>query len=167
MNEAELKKYLLMHFGKDFQVREEVEGHFLVDGSKVIIDFLMYPREHMLDRGFHAGWFGVEVKSPEKNGSQKGLQVAWQAITYSQSEFNNNRPAFVLIYPPLAEFLGGQLHAYNVMCLLQKANVGYIEIDEKKAQWRIKFGANAYFYSDKGLSKTPTIATKRNVGSWK
>lgn len=138
-----------------------------MDGSKVIIDFLMYPKKHLLDKGFHAGWFGVEVKAPGNDGAKKGLQVAWQAITYSQSEFDDIRPNFVLIYPPLAEFLGGQHEAYHVMCLLQKANVGYIEINEKRGQWKIKFGANAYFYSDKGLSKTPTIATKRNVGSWK
>jgi len=173
MNEDELKAYLLQHIAADFTVAAEVKGHFLVDGSEVVIDYLMSPKPALRERGFAPNWFGVEVKSPDKEGAKKGLQVAWQAITYSQSEFEDSRvgqrirPAFVLIYPPLSEFFGSQSEAYHIVCLLQKANVGYIEINHHKTQWRIKFGANAFFYSDTGLSKTPTISTKRHVGSWR
>ena len=167
MNEGELKVYLLKHFAQDFEVRAEVEGRFLVDDSKVVIDYLVHPKPALIEKGFVPAWFGVEVKSPEGEGAKKGLQVSWQAIIYSQSEFDGVRPAFVLIFPPLAEFFGTPERAYYVVCLLQKANVGYIEIDEKKRKWKVKFGANAYFYSDRGLSKTPNVGIKRHVGSWK
>ena len=167
MTEDELKRYLLSYLAKDFIVRSEVEGRFLVDGSGVVIDYLIYPKQNLIEHGFVAKWFGTEVKSPDNEGAKKGIQVAWQAITYSQSEFESIRPAFVLIFPPLAEFFGTQLEAYHVLCLVQKANVGYIEINSVKKSWKIKFGANAYFYSDRGLSKTPNVSTRRHIGSWK
>jgi hypothetical protein len=173
MNESELKRYFLRNLAKDFTVHDEVTGRFLVDGTKVIVDYLLYPKSNLIEKGFVSEWFGVEIKSPITEGAKKGLQVAWQAITYSQSEFSdvrigqNIRPAFVLIFPPLSEFFGNRQDAYYVMCLLQKANVGYIEIDEQKGKWKIGFGANIYFYSDRGLSKTPNVSVKRHVGSWK
>jgi len=167
MNEDELKSYLLKHFAQGFEVRVEVEGRFLVDDSKVVIDYLMRPKPDLVEKGFVPAWFGVEVKSPEGEGAKQGLRVAWQAITYSQSKFDGVRPAFVLIFPPLAEFFSTPGEVYYVVCLLQKANVGSIEIDGKKKKWKVKFGSNAYFYSDRGLSKTPNVGIKRHVGSWR
>jgi hypothetical protein len=166
MDEPQLKSYLLQHFGKDFTVRDEVDGSFLVDGTPVEIDYLMYPSEKLIEQGFVKEWFGVEVKAIGE-GPKKGLQVAWQSITYSQSKFDGIRPAFVLIYPPITEFFGAHINGSYIKMLLQKANVGYIEINKFSKVWKIMFGANSYFYSDMGLSKTPNIATKRNVGSWK
>lgn len=166
MNENQLKSYLLEHFGKDFIVRDEVEGRFLVDGTPVFIDYLMYPKPNLIEKGFANEWFGIEVKEPGGD-AKKGVQVAWQAITYSQSEFDGIRPAFVLIFPPITDFFRTEADGYYIKVLLQKANVGYLEINKFDKKWKIKFGANSYFYSDSGLSKTPTIATKRNVGSWK
>ncbi|WP_446010529.1 hypothetical protein [Candidatus Electrothrix sp.] len=166
MNEPKLKSYMLDCFGKDFIVREEVAGNFIVDNTPVIIDYLMYPSEDLIDRGFEKQWFGVEVKVPGSD-AKKGLQVSWQAITYSQSLFDGIRPVFVLIFPQITDFFRTPSDAYYVKTLLQKANVGYVEVNERSKTWKIMFGANVYFYSDRGLSKTPTIATKRNVGSWK
>ena len=82
------------------------------------------------------------------------------------STFNGKRPPFIVLFPALDDFFGGAQYAYNVVTLLQKANVGYFVFNDKKRTWQIKFGANGYFYSDRGLSKTPNVATKRNVGSW-
>jgi hypothetical protein len=174
MNESDLKSCFVEHFTKDFTVIDEVPGRFLVDGSKVAIDYFLYPKPDLIAKGFVAEWFGVEVKSPDREGAKKGLRVAWPAITYRQSEFEDHRigqdkirPAFVLIYPPLANFLGSQREAYYIVCLLQKANVGYVEIDAQKGRWHIRFGANSYFHSERSLSKTLNVSTKRNVGSWK
>jgi len=166
MDETQLKSYLLQHFGKNFIVRDEIKGNFLVDGTPVIIDYLMYPNKELIEKGFVKEWFGVEVKAIGE-GAKKGLQVAWQAITYSQSKFDGIRPAFVLIYPPITEFFGAQINGSYIRMLLQKANVGYIEINNFNKAWKIIFGANPYFYSDIGLGKTPNAATKRNIGSWK
>ena len=166
LNESQLKSYLLEWFGKDFIIKTEVEGKFLVDNTPVRIDYLMYPNESLINKGFEKQWFGVEVKTPGED-AKKGVQVSWQAITYSQSNFGGIRPAFVLIFPRLIDFFRCPSDGYYVSTLLQKANVGSITINERRRSWKITFGANVYFYSDKGLSKTPTIATKRNVGSWK
>ena len=61
MNEDEYKAYLMDHFGKDFKVREEVEGRFLVDGTKVIIDYLMYSKQHLLKNGFQPDLFAIRL----------------------------------------------------------------------------------------------------------
>ena len=174
MNENGLKNCFVEHFTEDFTVIDEVPGRFVVDGSKVVIDYFLYPKPNLITKGFVPEWFGVEVKSPDRDGAKKGLRVAWQAITYSQSEFEDHRigqdkirPSFVLIYPSLANFFGSQQEAYYLVCLLQKANVGYVEIDARRGRWNIRFGANSYFHSERGLSKTPSVSTKRNVGSWK
>ena len=126
----------------------------------------MYPNSNLIEQGFVNKWFGVEVKAPGDD-AKKGLQVAWQSITYSQSKFDDIRPAFVLIFPTITDFFRTPADGYYVKVLLQKANVGYIEINKFQNSWKIMFGANSYFYSDQGLSKTPSIATKRNVGSWR
>jgi hypothetical protein len=173
MNEETLKTNLLTHIASDFIVHDEVTGRFLVDNTKVIIDYMLYPRPNLIERGFAPTWFGIEVKSPDGEGGKKGLRVSWQAITYSQSVFSdarvgrNVRPAFVLIYPPLFVFFGSELSVYYLKCLLQKANVGYMQIDAERNRWKIGFGANSYFSSERGLSNTPNVALNRHVGSWK
>lgn len=165
MDETELKAYLVKRLQFDFEIVPEVPGSFLVDGTRVVIDYLFHPRPHLVERGFEDGWFGVEVKSPQ-GGQAKGLRVAWQAITYSMSEFNGKRPPFIVLYPSLDAFFGSASDAYRIKTLLQKANVGYFVLEPQSRAWRIKFGAGLYFHSDTGLSKTPNIATKRNVGTW-
>lgn len=96
---------MLEWFGKDFIFREEVSGNFIVDNTSVIIDYLMYPKNNLIEMGFEKQWFGVEVKAPGKD-AKKGIQVSWQAITYSQSKFDGIRPVFVLIFPKITDFFG-------------------------------------------------------------
>jgi hypothetical protein len=167
MNEENLKCQFIEAINKDFEIKSDVVGSFLVDNSRVIIDYLLLPKSHLIEKGFRPNWFGVEVKSPDGEGAKKAIRVAWQAITYSQSEFEGSRPDFVLIYPPLSTFFHKPNDAYYLTCMLQKANVGYLETNPKTKKWKIKFGANLYFSSDSGLSNTPNAGIKRHVGSWK
>jgi hypothetical protein len=167
MTENELKKELCRSLESDFEIKAEVAGNFIVDGSKVVIDYLLFPKEHLINKGFKPSWFGVEVKSPNGEGAKKAIRLAWQAITYSQSKFEGERPDFVLVYPPLSEFFKKPQDAYYLVCMLQKANVGYIELRPEKKKWKIKFGANLHFSSDRGSSNTPNAGIKRHVGTWK
>jgi hypothetical protein len=167
MNEQELKIQFVSAMECDFLIKKDVPGQFLVDKTKVIVDYLLFPKSHLVQKGFSPKWFGVEVKSPDGEGAKKAIRVAWQSITYSQSEFEGCRPEFVLIYPPLANFFEKPGDAYYLVCMLQKANVGYMEINPEKNRWKIKFGANLYFSSENGLSSTPNAGLKRYVGSWK
>ena len=160
MDETELKAYLVKRLRFDFEIVPEVPGSFLVDGTRVVIDYLFHPRPHLVERGFEDGWFGVEVKSPQ-GGQAKGLRVAWQAITYSMSEFNGKRPPFIVLYPSLDAFFGSASDAYRIKTLLQKANVGYLSrsLDVLEDRQQVSF-------SQIQAHKTPNIATKRNVGTW-
>ncbi len=167
MNEEEIKDQFEHFVRPNFDIRLNVPGCFLVDSSKVVIDYLLFPKQHLIDKGFTPNWFGVEVKSPDGKGEKKAIRVAWQAITYSQSEFDGVRPIFILIYPALHEFFSQPREAYYLVCMLQKANVGYFEISPEKKTWKIKFGANVHFSSYTGISKTPNAGLKRHVGTWK
>ena len=163
VTETDYKGELVERLKSDFDFRFEVPGMFLVDGTQVIIDILAHPKPHLIERGFIAQWFGVEVKLP--TGEKQMLRVAWQAITYSMSEFNGIRPAFVLIYPPLDTFSYDQAQLYLLRSLLQKSNVGEFVLND--AYWRISFTANYYFDSRRGITKIAGLGTKRHVGTWR
>ena len=167
MTENELKLQLCSSLESEFEIKAEVPGNFLIDGSRVVIDYLLFPKEPLISKGFKPSWFGIEVKSPEGEGPKKAIRLAWQAITYSQSKFEGERPAFILVYPPLSEFFKKTQDAYYLVCMLQKANVGYLELRPEKQIWKIKFGANLHFSSDKGASNHSNAGIKRHVGTWK
>ncbi|MBC8434394.1 MAG: hypothetical protein H8D96_21000 [Desulfobacterales bacterium] len=187
MNEITLKKILHRALNNDFVVRPDVKGRFLVDNSPVEIDFLIYPRDHLINNGFEKFWIGVEVKSPDvKEPVKQGLKVAWQAITYAQSAFTdignlltieNIRPSFVLIYPPIWEFFPkikavgprNNYYEYNqsylLNSLIQKGNVGNMVLDKDLQNWEIEFSGSQYYYSTKnGRSKIINLGTKKHVG---
>ena len=166
----------------DFEVEEEVPGRFLLDNTHVRIDFLLRPRQHLIDRGVASDWFGLEVKSPlTTDPKKKGLQVAWQALTYAQSQFGDRRPAFVAIYPPIWEFFpvakvlneSTSRHydfseAHWLKCFLQKANVGSFVVLPKQRGWRIEFGAGSTRMSSyNGPSKITNVGIRKVVGTWK
>jgi hypothetical protein len=77
MNEPELKAAFAHAIERDFIIKTDVPGRFLVDDSEVVIDYLLYPRPHLIERGFKPNWFGVEVKSPEGEAAKKAIRVAW------------------------------------------------------------------------------------------
>ena len=187
MNENALKKSFQKTLHKDFIIKPDVKGRFLVDNTKVEIDFLIYPLDHLVEKGFEKLWIGIEVKSPYvKEPVKQGLKVAWQAITYAQSaftdlnsqpKFENLRPNFVLIYPPIWDFfpkikaLGPNDNVYDcnqsylLNSLVQKANVGNLVIDKDFSNWKIEFSGSQFYYSTrKGRSKILNLGTKKHVG---
>ena len=103
-DEPRLKEVIADRLSIDFDIRAEVEGQFIVDGTSVFIDYLLFPKPALVEKGFVEDWVGLEVKHP-KNGDNKPIKFAWQCITYSQSKFNNRRPPFVLMFPSITFFL--------------------------------------------------------------
>jgi hypothetical protein len=187
MDEIALKKNFEKVMHKDFLIKSDVKGRYLVDGSCVEIDFLIFPLAHLCKRGFENFWIGIEVKSPNvKEPVKQGLKVAWQAITYAQSEFThlkaepiieNIRPAFVLIYPPIWEFFprikaigpNDNHYDYNqsylLNSLIQKGNVGNLVVNEDRLNWKIEFSGSQYYYStQKGRSKILNLGIKKHAG---
>lgn len=166
-NETDYKKEFESLIKEDFTFEKEVDGRFLVDGSAVKIDYLIRAKPHLQDMGFTDESIGVEVKTPVDKGNRM-VKLAWQAITYSQSEFQGKRPPFILIYPWLSNFSASK-HKRDGMVLLssllQKSNVGTIEF-KRNGAWKIHSTGVNYFDSIRGLSPTPNGLLKRYVGSW-
>jgi len=175
MDESTLKEIVRASLAPHFLLREEVKGSWLVDGTSVIIDFLLYPKPHILRMGFDPVAVGCEVKSPDTvEPWKKGKRLAWQALTYAQSTFDGIRPAFVVTYPPLEEFFvsersehdnelqGAAGHALS--SFLQYANVGSLILEE--SNWEIRFGSQRYFSKKRGKGKIKNLGTKRIVGSF-
>lgn len=179
MHEDELKKIVKNILAEHFVIQEEVRGSHLISGEKVIIDFLIFPKPTLTDRGFEEFWIGLEVKSPRvKEADKNGLKLAWQAITYSHSEFDEIKPALILVYPPIMEFFpeitvlnetNGKNHkyneGYNVARLLQRANVGDLKI-YKNNEWSISFASMQYYFSsNKGRGNVKNVGFTKQIGS--
>lgn len=166
-DETECKLKFESLIQEDFTFEREVDGRFLVDGSAVRIDYLIRAKLHLQDKGFTAEAIGVEVKTPVDKGNRMA-KLAWQAITYSQSEFYGKRPPFILIYPWLSSFAASKHKKDGLILLtslLQKSNVGTIDF-KPNGSWRIHSTGVNYFDSVRGLSSAPNGLLKRYVGSW-
>ncbi len=166
-----LHQKILRCMGKDFFIMQEVSGFFLVDNSKVRMDFLARPKSHLVENGFDDNWFGIEAKvfRPPKDGSGKLNKLAWQSTTYSQSKFaipdGAVRPMFVLMC--IEGDITDEYHANHwksIVNFLQYANVGRLEVKDFH-EWKIDFNA-LYFSSSKGKGKS-NVGLNRYSGSWK
>lgn len=105
MPEKELHNYFYETVKDDFFTAHEVSGICKVDipgfmNKEVIADFLLYPRQHLIDAGFADTWFGVEIK----RGKQQAADGACQAFWYNLSKFEIKgkiiTPGFSLYYKP-------------------------------------------------------------------
>jgi hypothetical protein len=186
MTEQDVKKQIRELLSPDFYIKEEVWGQHMVDGARVRIDFLVMPKIPLINRGFDKwiggdAWIGIEAKGCDEEGDPaKGIQLAWQAVTYANSVFGEcGRPPFVLVCPPLWNFLhsfAGSNGSQLFLDFLQKANVGVLDIltdrwtlqrNDGVPVWRMKFGSNViYWDSVMGMGHIAHAAVKRNVGSW-
>lgn len=170
MNEATLKATLLEGLSEDFKILEEVGGSNLIEGKHVRIDLLLYPKPHLVARGFDPGWFGIEVKDIDflrPHASQKTRRLFWQSITYAQSMFKVDRkekirPNFVLVY--VDEEPTDRSYWRELLSFGQYANVGQLYLDSYLG-WGIKFGGGGYYSKKYGRSRIKNLGTKRYVGS--
>jgi len=99
--EQELKDKFRSIAKNDFEILSDVRGSYLLQEKEVVLDFMLYPKLHLLESGFEQAWFGVEVKHFDNlHVTGKMSRFLWQCITYAQSVFQvkgkAERPAFVL-----------------------------------------------------------------------
>lgn len=88
MSESGLHRHFYEAMTQDFYTAHEVAGdcfmaHPAREQQKIKADFLLYPRQHLLDIGFADTWFAVEIKTaktPVVNGFR-------QAFAYTMSSF--------------------------------------------------------------------------------
>jgi hypothetical protein len=180
--EERLQKRLLNLVQNDFKIYSQVVGRNLIfQDEEVRIDFLLYPKQHLLDKGFDPVWFGIEVKHFGKLGETgKMSRFVWQCITYAQSEFEVNnqtiRPAFVLGYSDVEEVNKDSEREYlsqwiGMLRLAGLAKVGvFQEIKPSDYRpnggWSIVFSSSTYFTFSKGeYSRKNYNIFKINIGN--
>ena len=180
--EPELKRDLVALLANDFEIVPEAEGHWPLDGSKCLLDFLLRPKPHIVEMGFRAAAFGVEVKSPISSESvKKLLDCVLQSYTYTLCEFSGVRPDFALIYPEVQYFFdydfqkkykgaeGSKYKAEEVKIvrrIMQRANVGELAMSQHN-RYEIRFAASRYFDPIRGQTRVENLGTTRRVGSRK
>ncbi|WP_428569002.1 MAG: hypothetical protein ACP59X_10375 [Solidesulfovibrio sp. DCME] len=182
MDESFYHQQIVSSLANDFIIHEQVEGVFPIDNIKVIIDFIIYPKNHLIENGFEPIYIGVEVKSPSsKDPESKFIDAVWQAHTYSLSSFGGKHLAFVLLYPPIEDFINLELVKENIFQstnvekqtfrvtverIAQRANVGFLKIEN--SFWKIFFSGRCSYYTSKyGKNKIKNIGSVRYVGNTK
>ena len=176
MSEPVLKDAFVRDFSKDFTIHKDVPGKSAVEEMSVVIDFLIKPKQHLIDRGFDNDWVGVEVKHLKSYKLSEINALAWQSLSYAQSRFNVDsmqvRPMFVLMHTNLSLNLqnsksnGIPEDSSGVISFVERGNVGWIERDPKYT-WRIGFGSHGYFNIKYGRAAIATLGIKRNAGNVK
>lgn len=166
-SEAELKEWLVSHLSEDFDLHPEVPGRHMAECVRVQIDYLAYPKPHLLDAGFAAVFFGIEVKllDPTNGFSRKAARGLWQAVSYTDAEFHLAgaavRPKFALLFSNLSfvgelrllDRLGQKLENdwalwRGLLQLANHANVGTLEIKGARdawTGWKMAFSGGTYF----------------------
>lgn len=174
MSEETLKLSFLRNFISDFDIQSNVAGQSMVEPKQVVIDFLIKPKQHLIDRGFDNDWIGVEVKHLNSYKLSEINALAWQSLSYAMSRFNVGekqiRPLFVLMHANLSLNLQNAKKNYipddsaGVISFVERGNVGWIERDPKYT-WRIGFGSHGYYNVKYGRAAIQSIGIKRNVGN--
>lgn len=166
-SEAEIKEWFELRLSKDFHISREVYGRHLAENVQVRIDYLLKARKHLVDAGFEASPFGVEVKyfSQEAGFTHKTSRGIWQTISYNDCEFyveeGSVKPKFSLIFSNLSfqeelqlvknfgfEFENDKFEWRGMLHLANHANVGCLNVKGSRDQyhgWEIQFVGGTYF----------------------
>jgi len=88
-DEEELKEWFEAQFCEDFVVHKDVKGTHKTIDKNVYIDYVLFPKAHLVAAGFESCHLGVEVKyfSQEENFTHKTSTGIWQAISYNDCGF--------------------------------------------------------------------------------
>lgn len=88
-NERELKTWFKNKFNADFYIYAEVPGVHVAENKDVLIDYILIPKEHLVQEGFEPCHFGVEVKyfKQESEFTHKTSRGLWQTISYNDCDF--------------------------------------------------------------------------------
>ncbi|MFP3341325.1 hypothetical protein R0J87_02310 [Halomonas sp. SIMBA_159] len=168
-SEPELKNWFNEKLATDFYVYPEVNGVHLSENVNVRIDYVLFPKDHLIEEGFEPSYFGVEVKyfNQENGFTHKTSRGLWQAISYNDSRFHlDNKEIklkYSLIFSNLSfskecmliknyghEMENDQLEWRGMIHVANHARVGELEIKGNKEVykgWSIKFAGGTYFGS--------------------
>ncbi|MBW1682873.1 MAG: hypothetical protein JRJ35_11260 [Deltaproteobacteria bacterium] len=173
-DEDRLKDILEQSLEKDFILKREKVGYHLLEQRKVRIDFLLYPKQHLIENGFEPIWFGCEVKSPavKKEPQKNVMDLAKQCIDYTESKIDGIIPSFALMFPSMYHFFHAknlltqeyQSFLYYFRSFIQRLKVGTLHIFSP-GDWAIRFGSQYYYTTKKGKGRVKNLGTKRHIGS--
>lgn len=170
LDEDEIKSLIVRTLSTDFQLVPEVEGKHLIENLSVRIDFMAFPKPHLVNNGFAEAWFGIEAKRGNFTEAKQINRLMWQCITYAQSIFEIDgaiiRPMFVLASVDYEPQYGDPKWAeWNTLGhFVLYGNVGVMEL---QPFWRIRFGSTPYYGQKRGKGKVANVGTNRHIGSWK
>jgi len=175
LSEDDLKSIVEKTLEEHFTLKPEVKGYHLLEKKEVFIDFLLFPKQEIIDLGFEPFWFGCEVKSPnvKEDASKRILNLGKQCIDYTETKFEGDIiPHFVVMFPSMPTFFHAKgrfddsIHSFLYLFkpFLQRFKVGTLHIYSKN-DWAIKFGHGLYFSTKKGKGKVLNFGTKRYIGS--
>jgi hypothetical protein len=165
--EPELKTWLEAHLSEDFVLKPEVVGRHTSKGERVQIDYVAYPKPHLIEQGFVPDYFGIEAKYLDQADgfSHKASRGIWQTVSYTDSTFfvdqEWRRLKFALFFSNLAfEEERGLLKDFGtqhdndrmtwhaLLQLANHANVGALEILGNRHAWngwKMAFSGGSYF----------------------
>ena len=177
IGERKLKEELQRIAKDDFVILPNVKGkHLIHTNRQVEIDFMFYPKEHLINAGFDSIWFGVKCDTENMS------RFVCQSISYVQSEFQIEgkmiRPVFVLGYSNVEDVIANSnpnesafQQWFRLSHLAGLMNVGVFEKYEPKRNsplggWYIRFITSHWFWKKNGeYFKSKYNIYKVNVGN--
>ena len=142
-------------------------GVHLAENVNVRIDFILYPKPHLVEEGFVEEPFGVEVKyfKQEDGFTHKTSRGIWQTISYNDCQFTLNgqqfKTKFCLLFSNLSfssesaliknlghEWENDQIEWKGMLHVANHARVGTLAIRGDKTSltgWGINFAGGTYF----------------------
>ena len=172
-SEDSLSSWLEENISSNFHVIPEVWGKHTPTGKNIRIDFILYPREHLVKAGFIEKPFGVEVKHFDlmntKGQVKKIRKTLRQSQTYQESIYSRSgrkfSTAFTLIFSNLS-FIRERRFAFDcnselkpaykaMMCSLRYSMVGELIIPGYVPDtdgWKISFSGQVWASCGDGRS---------------
>ncbi|WP_217550627.1 hypothetical protein [Pantoea sp. GbtcB22] len=170
-SEDDLKTWMINTLKNDFHIYQEVVGTHVTEGLKVRIDYVIYPKAHLLNHGFEPAPFGIEVKylNQEKDFAHKASRGIWQSISYNDCEFSINnkkfRLKFCLLFSNISFINETEILKLNsdhvdekymkwvgMLNVANHAKVGALKITGTKDRvkgWSMQFAGGVYFSHQK------------------
>ncbi len=192
--EDEIKEWFVKYFIEDFYIEEEVSGYHIVQKQNVKIDFIIYPRKHLENKGFINECIGIEVKYIDpmsEDLAKKANKSIWQTISYNDCLFGLKsgkqiQPKFCMVFSNLSFDYEENLykefpHAHNkriwfyYLLLANHANVGELRIKgtrEEPTGWSFRFGNSGVYFRKKTDDNSiyeignPNLAIKKRIGNF-
>lgn len=190
-SEPQLKSWLETRIEADFEVFKEVPGVHITENVGVKIDYVLLPKQHLINEGFLPGPVGLEVKylPQESSFASRASRFVWQAVSYTDCTFNlPDGPARlhrVLLFSNMSfvdeySLLKGITPSVYenekakwtaLLELANHANVGNLVIHggrENYRGWKIKFASGTYFsrFGDECSLHNAQLFNKIRIGNF-